>query len=70
MNTALSVQAGTVPPQSLPRALPPWVYRHPEMTRLEFERILKPSWQRMLTRAIQKFFERLHASIFFFMTSG
>ena len=28
-----------------PYALPPWVYSHPEMTRLEFERILKPSWQ-------------------------
>jgi phenylpropionate dioxygenase-like ring-hydroxylating dioxygenase large terminal subunit len=46
MNTALAaVQAGTVPAQSLPRALPPWVYSHPEMTRLEFERLLKPSWQ-------------------------
>src|ERR1700738_5028609 len=29
----------------LPRALPAWAYSHPEMTRLEFERILKPSWQ-------------------------
>jgi phenylpropionate dioxygenase-like ring-hydroxylating dioxygenase large terminal subunit len=29
----------------LPRALPAWVYSHPEMTRLEYERILKPSWQ-------------------------
>ncbi|HEX4389301.1 MAG TPA: aromatic ring-hydroxylating dioxygenase subunit alpha [Steroidobacteraceae bacterium] len=28
-----------------PRSLPAWVYSHPEMTRLEFERILKPSWQ-------------------------
>src|ERR1700687_2479899 len=27
------------------RALPAWVYRHPEMTRLEIERILKPTWQ-------------------------
>src|ERR1700722_3993562 len=26
-------------------ALPAWVYNNPEMTRLEFERILKPSWQ-------------------------
>jgi phenylpropionate dioxygenase-like ring-hydroxylating dioxygenase large terminal subunit len=32
-------------PASLPRALPAWVYSHPEMTRLEYERILKPSWQ-------------------------
>ena len=30
---------------ALPRALPAWAYSHPEMTRLEFERILKPSWQ-------------------------
>jgi phenylpropionate dioxygenase-like ring-hydroxylating dioxygenase large terminal subunit len=28
-----------------PRALPAWVYKHPEMTRLEMERILRPSWQ-------------------------
>jgi len=28
-----------------PRSLPAWVYDHPEMTRLEYERILKPSWQ-------------------------
>src|SRR5215472_15874327 len=28
-----------------PRSLPSWVYNHPEMTRLEYERILKPSWQ-------------------------
>ncbi len=27
------------------RALPAWVYDHPEMTRLEYERLLKPSWQ-------------------------
>jgi phenylpropionate dioxygenase-like ring-hydroxylating dioxygenase large terminal subunit len=27
------------------RSLPAWVYQHPEMTRLEIERILKPSWQ-------------------------
>jgi phenylpropionate dioxygenase-like ring-hydroxylating dioxygenase large terminal subunit len=27
------------------RALPAWVYNHPEMTRLEYERLLRPSWQ-------------------------
>ncbi len=27
------------------RALPAWVYRHPDMTRLEIARILRPSWQ-------------------------
>ncbi|HUI61734.1 MAG TPA: aromatic ring-hydroxylating dioxygenase subunit alpha [Steroidobacteraceae bacterium] len=32
-------------PARLPRALPAWVYNHPEMTRLEYERVLKPSWQ-------------------------
>ena len=26
-------------------ALPAWVYNHPEMTRLETERVLRPSWQ-------------------------
>src|SRR6202165_5323096 len=29
----------------VPRALPAWVYSHPEMTRLEYERLLRPSWQ-------------------------
>ena len=28
-----------------PHGLPAWVYNHPEMTRLEYERLLKPSWQ-------------------------
>src|ERR1700756_4085756 len=32
-------------PLPLPRALPAWTYSHPEMTRLEYERILRPSWQ-------------------------
>ena len=27
------------------RALPAWIYQHPEMTRLELERVLRPSWQ-------------------------
>ncbi|HEX3848576.1 MAG TPA: aromatic ring-hydroxylating dioxygenase subunit alpha [Steroidobacteraceae bacterium] len=29
----------------LPRALPAWVYHHPELARIELERILMPSWQ-------------------------
>jgi phenylpropionate dioxygenase-like ring-hydroxylating dioxygenase large terminal subunit len=33
------------PPASRPRALPAWAYSHPEMTRLEYARLLKPSWQ-------------------------
>ncbi len=32
-------------PNPAPHALPAWVYSHPEMTRLEIERILLPSWQ-------------------------
>ena len=27
------------------RGLPAWVYGHPELTRLEIERVLRPSWQ-------------------------
>jgi phenylpropionate dioxygenase-like ring-hydroxylating dioxygenase large terminal subunit len=44
MNTSAAPSAApaVAPP---PRALPAWVYNHPEMTRLEYERILKPSWQ-------------------------
>src|SRR6266702_8525245 len=33
------------PATPLPRALPAWAYNHPQMTRLEYERVLKPSWQ-------------------------
>ena len=29
----------------VPRALPAWAYSHPEMTRLEYERLIRPSWQ-------------------------
>jgi phenylpropionate dioxygenase-like ring-hydroxylating dioxygenase large terminal subunit len=39
---ARPVEPLTGPP---PRSLPAWVYDHPQMTRLEYERILKPSWQ-------------------------
>jgi phenylpropionate dioxygenase-like ring-hydroxylating dioxygenase large terminal subunit len=41
-SAAPSVETTVAP---LPRALPAWAYNHPEMTRLEYERILKPSWQ-------------------------
>ena len=30
---------------ALPKALPAWVYNNGELTRLELERILLPSWQ-------------------------
>jgi len=45
MSPASAVQADALPLRVSPRALPAWVYNHPEMTRLEIERILKPSWQ-------------------------
>ncbi len=35
----------TTPRDPQPRGLPAWVYAHPELTRLEIERILRPSWQ-------------------------
>jgi phenylpropionate dioxygenase-like ring-hydroxylating dioxygenase large terminal subunit len=35
----------TKPARAQPRSMPAWVYTHPELTRLEYERILKPSWQ-------------------------
>jgi len=43
----MSSSAAVLPvtPAPLPRALPAWAYQHPEMTRLEIERILAPSWQ-------------------------
>ena len=40
-----SAAALSIAPPTLPRALPAWTYRHAEMTRLEIERILAPSWQ-------------------------
>src|SRR5476649_1268906 len=33
------------PRNALPHALPAWVYNHAELTRLELERVLMPSWQ-------------------------
>jgi phenylpropionate dioxygenase-like ring-hydroxylating dioxygenase large terminal subunit len=30
---------------SMARGLPAWVYNHPQLARLEYQRILKPSWQ-------------------------
>src|ERR1700722_18190515 len=40
-----ALQTFQAAPAPLARALPAWAYNHPEMTRLEYERILKPSWQ-------------------------
>jgi len=33
------------PASPRPRAMPAWIYNHPEMTRLELERVLLPSWR-------------------------
>jgi phenylpropionate dioxygenase-like ring-hydroxylating dioxygenase large terminal subunit len=45
MSSLASVEHQFAPGKALPRALPAWTYSHPDMTRLEYERILKPSWQ-------------------------
>ena len=45
MSPTANAKVNAPPAAAVPRALPPWVYNHPEMTRLEFERIIKPSWQ-------------------------
>jgi phenylpropionate dioxygenase-like ring-hydroxylating dioxygenase large terminal subunit len=46
MNASYPAAQPLEPPVAeLPRALPAWVYNHAEMTRLEYERILRPSWQ-------------------------
>lgn len=44
MNSTLARPVETLAP-TVARALPAWVYNHPEMTRLEYERILRPAWQ-------------------------
>ncbi len=45
MSPVSAVPTSTPVAQHAPHALPAWVYNHPQMTRLEHERILKPSWQ-------------------------
>ena len=44
---SLSVAHSTAEPRGdrVPHALPAWVYNNAELTRLEFERVLRPSWQ-------------------------
>ena len=39
------VAVNKLEPGTAPHALPAWVYSNAEMTRLEIERILRPSWQ-------------------------
>lgn len=43
--TSLSAKRSDSPATAPARAMPAWIYNHPEMTRLELERILLPSWQ-------------------------
>lgn len=45
MNNLSAAKRADAPPSRLPHALPAWVYNHSELTRLELERILLPSWQ-------------------------
>ena len=45
MNSSPALQTDTAAPPRVQRAMPAWTYNHPQMTRLEQERILAPSWQ-------------------------
>src|SRR6202167_5139550 len=45
MNSVLAAAQNSDTDARLPHALPGWVYNHPELTRLEIERVLMPSWQ-------------------------
>jgi phenylpropionate dioxygenase-like ring-hydroxylating dioxygenase large terminal subunit len=43
--TSAALQADRTQASTGAHALPAWIYNHPEMTRLELERVLRPSWQ-------------------------
>jgi phenylpropionate dioxygenase-like ring-hydroxylating dioxygenase large terminal subunit len=45
MNSLSVAKPDNETPVGLAHALPAWVYNNPELTRLELERVLKPSWQ-------------------------
>jgi phenylpropionate dioxygenase-like ring-hydroxylating dioxygenase large terminal subunit len=45
MNSAPIAASSPQSSLALAHALPAWVYNNPELTRLELERVLKPSWQ-------------------------
>lgn len=45
MSSVALATAETTQQTALPRALPAWVYHNAELNRLEFERVLLPSWQ-------------------------
>lgn len=44
MNTQ-ALRPNSADSRTWPRSLPAWVYDHPQLTHLEYDRILKPSWQ-------------------------
>jgi phenylpropionate dioxygenase-like ring-hydroxylating dioxygenase large terminal subunit len=45
MNSVLAAAQDSDADARLPHALPAWVYSHPDLTRLEIDRVLMPSWQ-------------------------
>ncbi len=45
MNTVSAARLDSEASLPRPHALPAWVYSHPELMRLEIERVLMPSWQ-------------------------
>ena len=45
MNSLATVKSESTTRTQTPRALPAWVYNNADMTRLELQRILMPSWQ-------------------------
>ena len=45
MNSVPIAASDPKSPLALAHALPAWVYNHAELTRLELERVLRPSWQ-------------------------
>jgi phenylpropionate dioxygenase-like ring-hydroxylating dioxygenase large terminal subunit len=45
MNSLPVAKPNNQPAPGLPHALPAWVYNNAELSRLELERVLKPSWQ-------------------------
>ena len=45
MNSVSAAKLDSDAPAALRHALPAWVYSHPDLMRLEIERVLLPSWQ-------------------------
>jgi phenylpropionate dioxygenase-like ring-hydroxylating dioxygenase large terminal subunit len=45
MNSLSVAKSASLEAVELPHALPAWVYNNAELSRLELERVLKPSWQ-------------------------